>query len=219
MTRKSLAAFALALFLPSVAAAQNWYDGIYVEGRGGASFLTDSDTEFFGADAEAGFDTGWLIDGAVGYAHDSGLRGEIALGYRENDTDELDVELVGKLDLDGEVTAFSAMFNGYYDFHLDKFGAEGAITKLTPFIGAGIGAAVIGADAKIAGARIVDDSDTVFAFQAIAGLSYGFTPNLAATLTYAYFTTSDPKFEDELGGEFEAEYASHNVMAGLRYSF
>jgi hypothetical protein len=66
--------------------------------------------------------------------------------------------------------AFSAMFNGYYDFHLDKFGAEGAITKLTPFIGAGIGAAVIGADAKIAGARIVDDSDTVFAFQAIAGL-------------------------------------------------
>ena len=64
------------------------------------------------------------------------------------------------------------------------------------------------------GAARCSMDDTVFAWQLMAGLAYNFTPNMAATFSYAYFATSDPEFE---GIEFD--YASHNVIVGLRFGF
>ena len=79
MVRTALAALAFLLLLPALALAQN--PGIYVEGRGGAAFLTDSDFDNTGiGNVDLSFDTGWVIEGAVGYAHDNGLRGEVAIG-------------------------------------------------------------------------------------------------------------------------------------------
>lgn len=214
MTRKALAAFAFAMFLPSVAAAQNWSEGVYVEVRGGATFLTDSDIEDLGGfdDIELDTDTGWLVDGAVGYAHDSGLRGEIAIGYRENEFDEIEADFGGtslSADVDGDISAFTTMGNVYYDFYLDKYGAQGALANLAPFVGAGIGLAVFDIDGDLG-----DEKETTFAYQVMAGLSYAFTPNIAASVGYAFFSAPDAEFE---GTDFD--YDSHNVLAGLRYTF
>lgn len=95
------------MFLPSVAVAQNCSEGVYVELRGGATFLTDSDFEDLGSftDIELDIGTGWLVDAAVGSAHASGLRGELALGYRENGFDEIEADLGGiplSADVDGD---------------------------------------------------------------------------------------------------------------------
>lgn len=214
MTRKALAALAFAMFLPNLAAAQNWSEGVYVEVRGGASFLTDSDLDDLGGftDIELETDTGWLVDGAVGYAHDSGLRGEIALGYRENEFDELSADFGGSSfsgNVDGDIAAFTAMANGYYDFYLGKYGAEGAAANLAPFLGAGIGVALFDIDGDLG-----DEKETAFAYQLTAGLAYAFTPNIGASLSYAFFSAPNAKFE---GTEFD--YDSHNVMAGIRYTF
>lgn len=208
--RKILMLLAFAVALPGTAVAQDWYDGVYVELRGGASFLTDSEIEESGfADIDADFDVGWLVDGAFGYAHDSGLRGEVAVGFRRNEFDELESGGLSE-DVDGHISAFTAMFNGYYDFHLKNYGVEGGLGNLSPFIGGGLGVAVL----DTGGDDIGDEEDTVFAYQAIGGLSYHFTPNIAATVSYAYFATSEADF-----GGSDTDYDSHNVMAGIRYSF
>ena len=216
MMRGLLMAAAALILLPGAAAAQG---SLYGELRGGAAFLTDSDvdSDAFSAvgfdDVELSFDTGWLIEGAFGYAHESGLRGELALGYRENDADEFEGEFLGSsasLDADGTLDVITTMGNIYYDFNLGTYGgATGALANLVPFIGGGIGAAFMDIDDDSA-----DDDDTVFAWQVTAGLAYHFTPNVAGTVSYAYFSTSDPEFEDA-----EIEYDSHNALVGIRYTF
>ena len=214
MKRTTLAALAFAIFLPSAAAAQNWSEGVYVEVRGGATFLNESDIEDLGGfdDIELETKTGWLVDGAVGYAHNSGVRGEIALGYRENEFDELDAEFGGtslSADIDGDIAAFTAMANGYYDFYLGNFGAQGAAANLAPFLGAGVGLAVFDIDGDLG-----NEKETTFAYQLIGGLAYAFTPNVAASLSYSFFSAPDAEFE---GTDFD--YDSHSVMAGIRYTF
>ena len=77
------------------------------------------------------------------------------------------------------------------------------------FIGAGLGVVYLDTDGDLG-----DDSDSTFAYQAIGGLSYAFTPDWAATLTYTYFAALDP----ELNGA-DADYDGHNVVAGIRYNF
>lgn len=214
MTRKALAVFLAAFFLPNVAAAQNWSQGVYLEVRGGTVFLTDSDIDDLAGidDIELETDIGWLVEGAVGYAHDSGLRGEVAIGYRENEFDELEGDPGGgsvSVDVDGDISAFTTMGNVYYDFYLGKYGAQGALANLAPFVGAGIGLAVIDIDGDLG-----DEDDTTFAYQLMAGVSYAFTPNIAASLGYAFFSAPDADFD---GVDFD--YDSHNVMAGIRYTF
>ena len=207
MVRTAFAAAALFLLLPTFAQAQN--PGPYVEARGGAAFLTDTDFDNTGVgDVDLSFDTGWVVEGAVGYAHESGLRGEVALGYRENEFDEIEVGSVS-VDVDGDIGVFTALANGYYDFHLARYGVTGAAANFAPFIGAGLGMAVIDTDGDLG-----DGDDTVFAYQAIGGVSYAFTDQVSLSVMYSYLGTSE--FEDS---GIKADYDSHNIMAGLRFSF
>lgn len=219
MFHRFLAALAFVVFLPGAAAAQDWYDGIYVELRGGVVFLNDSDVESDDlaaaglSDAEFEADIGWSVESALGYAHDSGFRGEIALGYRQNELDEASAKFSGVTvsgDIDGDISLFTALANGYYDFHLDRYGTQGPLGNLVPFIGGGLGVGLVDTDGDDVGGA----TDTVFAYQGVAGLYYGITPNVGVSVSYAYFATTDIK-EDGV----EADYSSHNVLAGLRYSF
>jgi opacity protein-like surface antigen len=217
MMKGLLVAAAALMLLPGAAAAQNLPDNMYGELRGGASFPDDADTDFGGGiDGDLSSDTGWLIEGAFGYAHESGLRGEIVGGYRYNDLDDFKIS-GGTVDIEGDIEAVTVMVNLYYDFDLGTYGgATGATANLVPFVGGGIGAAFLNAEIdQIGGIPINDEEDdTVFAWQVVTGLAYNFTPKLAATLRYAYFATSDPEFDG-----VDSEYSGHNVLGGIRYSF
>ena len=217
MMRALLVAAAALILLPGAAAAQGLKGSMYGELRGGASFPNDADTDFGGGlEGDLSSDTGWLIEGAFGYAHESGLRGEIAAGYRYNELDDFEVSGVS-VDFEGEITAVTGMVNLYYDFDLGTLGgARGATANLVPFVGGGIGVAFLNADLDEIGNTSIDEDedDTVFAWQVVAGLAYKFTPTVTGSLRYAYFATSDPEFNGT-----DSEYDAHNVLAGIRYNF
>ncbi len=200
-----------AVLLPMSVSAQSYEDtmkGLYFDLRAGASFLSDSDLTSPAGTGEAEFDTGFVVEGAVGWEHESGFRGELALGYQQYDVDTLST-LGSSVPGDGDVGALTFMLNGYYAFNLDKF---------RPYVGVGVGGAHVSADISALGFQAVDDSDTVFAYQGIVGLEYRLSDSVSLGARYAYFATQDPTFFDTAGFEFDSEVQSHNVMATIRIS-
>ena len=128
MWKLVLTAIVGAVVLPNAVAAQETPSGIYgpsgiyVEARGGAVFLMDSDLEDglpAGTELDVEFDPGWMAEGAIGYAHESGFRGEVAAGYRKNDFDEVKLSVAGvgsaSAGAGGDITATTVMANVYYD--------------------------------------------------------------------------------------------------------
>jgi opacity protein-like surface antigen len=209
MWKIALTAVVATVILPSAVMAQTTPSGIYFEGRGGAVFLMDSDVDagIPGVDLEATLDTGWMGEGAIGYAHESGFRGEVAAGYRKNDIDKLNIDVAGggsgSVAVDGDVTATTVMANGYFDAY---FGPQ---MRWAVYIGGGVGAAYLDVSSDLGSA-----DDTVFAYQGSLGFSFAATPNVVLSLGYQYLATSDPEFEG-----IDAEYQSHNAVAGARFLF
>ncbi len=79
-------------------------------------------------------------------------------------------------------------------------------SPVTPFLTAGIGMAEV---------TLFDYyDDTVFAYQVGAGLTFAINPHMSIDLKYRYFATEDLDFEG-----IEAEFASHNVYCGFRFTF
>lgn len=201
MKQFSVVLFALAMVLGwglSVASA-----GPYVSGNLGAVWVEDSDlADDFGNEIEISFDTGFGITGAIGNAFDNGFRTEVELGYRTNDMDEASVSGLGSASIDGDVSTLSLMVNGLYDFMPGN--------TVSPFVGVGIGFANVEADIDFAGS----EDDNVLAYQLAAGVAFPVNPNMNIDVQYRLFGTEDPDFDD-----VEAEYTTHNLMVGLRYSF
>ena len=202
---------------------------LYVSANAGGTILNDADTTdsftVMGVGVtgkgDTEFDNGFGLTGAVGYSYGN-FRVEAEFSYRKNDLDKLTINSVavagvlftglGTFDLDGDTTALGFMANGWYDVDTG--------TPWVPFLGAGLGVARLNIDIEsIAGVAITyDESDTVFAYQAGAGIGYKFTPEIMATLSYRFFGTSDPTFDDGVD-KIEAEYQSHNLWAGLIVRF
>ena len=65
------------------------------------------------------------------------------------------------------------------------------------------------------GISLVDDDDTVLAYQVGAGLGYAVNATTTIFVDYRYFATEDPEFSYSQ----EAEIDSHNISLGLRYNF
>jgi opacity protein-like surface antigen len=213
-----IGAFVSAFAIPAAAA-----DGWYVSGNVGASALqeasiTDTVTGGVGT-GDADFDTGFGISGAIGHASGP-FRLEGELSYRINDLDSLDgltvngflITALGALDLGGDVSSFGFMANGYYDFD--------AGDNWAPFVMAGIGGASMNLDVtSVAGvATTYDESDTVFAYQVGAGIGYKISPSSTVDLSYRFFGTGDPTFDDGTD-KIEGEYQSHNIWAGINVQF
>lgn len=200
-----------ALLLPGTAAAQRAPDSFYLELRAGAVSLEDADFDELGTSGELTFEAGGAVEGAFGYAHSSGFRGEIAMGYRENEFDDFKLDGGGVSNANGDLGAFTTMGNILYDIDLGDLGVSSPeVRKLVPHLGGGAGFAVLTFNQDTG----PDDTEVEFAFQAIVGLSYHFTPNWAASFSYAFLGTTDPEFDD-----FETEYFSHSILFGARYSF
>ncbi len=204
--RSAILAAVAALMLPSLALAQ-MPPGYYASMASGLNATADSDITGTGIALTTDFDHGWGLAGAVGYKYRSGLRVEGEISYRDNEADSVG----GSAASSGDVTSFGFMANVLYDF------GNG---KIVPYIGAGIGLARVSFDAiSPVGGSTVDDSDTVFAYQGIAGVAMPLNDLVALSLDYRYFATADPDFTTGSGTGVEGEYANHTIMVGLRFSF
>lgn len=213
--------FTLALALSSSMAAA---EGVYLTGNLVAVNLEDSDiTASDDHYDKLSFDYGGGLALAVGYATEAGFRVEGEIAGRYNEMDKLRNEYGRQLIEDGYFSALSLMANAFYTI-LPRH-------PVSPFIGAGVGLANITADFDYDDDDDEDEdyydndaddddedddseSDTVMAFQVAAGVTYAVNEHLNIDVQYRYFATEDPDFDD-----VEMEYASHNGMLGLRYTF
>ena len=185
-----------ALASPALARDDSWY----VELDGGVMILEDSDYDV-GVSKNAvtvDHDTGYDFGGIVGYDF-GGFRLEAEAGYRGASADTLIVNSgriaatgsgavaagaanVGTYDyVGGEATALSFMVNGMLDFG-DDDGLQG-------FVGGGVGVARVKSDLSVnsVGPGFVNDSDTGFAYQAIAGIRAPISDHWDAGIKYRFF--------------------------------
>lgn len=155
---------------------------------------------------EAEFDTGFGVTGAVGWASDAAtigtLRTELEVGYRTNEVDKFSGPGGTVSAGDTDLRALSGMVNVALDLS--------ASPLFEPYVMGGIGLGNLEVDFDDFD---VDEDDTVFAFQAGAGIN---VPVGVVTLFggYRFFGTSDPEFDG-----VEAEYNSHNLEVGVRVGF
>lgn len=213
MTTRSLLLGAVAsLALVSAANAagpQGWYIGL----EGGGNWIPDVDVVDDGAPiAESSFDTGWAALGTVGYGWNS-WRLELEGGYRDNELDIFRSSGTNYLG-GGEFNEISGMLNVLYDWDFSqRFGL---------FVGAGAGVDYIQYEnASGKHGVIIDDEDTVFAWQAIAGMNYRLSSRTDLVLAYRYFNASEPEFATPSGGDSDAydNVVKHTATIGLRYHF
>ncbi len=196
---------ALMLCLPAFAFAQP-----YIAAQGGITFLQDADISASGTPTiETTYDAGYNLGFKVGNTFGA-FRLEGQFQYASNDLDQFEAYGLG-LDAEGDVSSTSLLVNGIYVFLPEQ--------RLRPYVGAGIGVARVSInDAEVLGVTIADDSDSVFAYQFMVGMEYDVGPRTALYAGYHYLATEDPQFQAEGGGSFDAEYASSNLLVGLRYS-
>lgn len=197
----------------------NWY----VSGAAGWSIVPDSDfTDSSLADIGSPTSGKFELDNAVNFAAAVGakvnrnLRAEVEVSYRKSGIDTVSLDGVGDLEtlaaglgvpfnIGGSVKTWTLMLNGYYDFMPES--------RFHPYLSAGLGAAHHKGTLTVLG-ESTSETDITFAYQAGAGVSYDLTPQTALFGGYRYLGSSDPDFDTT-----KAEYAAHEIRAGLRFTF
>lgn len=188
---------------------------IYFGAEGGWTMLDDQTSTATGfPSATSKFDSGFVAGARVGYEMGP-WRFEGEYAYRRNDLNGINW---GGLDIAGATgnrQSHALMANLLYSFNL------GWPIPLTPHLGAGIGGVNLIDEASAPGfGKFFDDSDWQFGYQAIAGLRYNITPNVALDLEYRYFATTEATFR--VAGRtdtYTTGYDTHNLMASLVYRF
>ncbi|MBC8524237.1 MAG: porin family protein [Chlorobium phaeobacteroides] len=176
----------------------------YASLSAGLGFLTNSSADDGVVKVEDvwGFNTGYLVNGAVGLDGDM-YRVEAAIGYQSNSIDTLlGIEIPG--DWNWRVSILSFMANGYLDIE-----SEGS--TVTPYLTAGAGIANVSFNDGI-----TSDDDTVFAYQLGAGIGFEVSEDTTVDVGYRYFATSDV---DPGGYGVDYSMASHNAVVGVRFAF
>jgi len=190
----TLAAALASMLVTHTASAQT--PGFYIGAEGGLSWMTN-----FNANTNvAAFpvigvtpQTGWAAGGVFGYDF-VGPRVEFEAVYRNNQTNVG----VPNTALGNQVGQLAFMVNGLYDFMADS--------RITPYVGAGLGVALVDGNAPL--------SSTAFAYQGIVGVGYKATDNLRINLDGRYYGTTNPTVNN-------AQWTNNNlsVMLGLTYKF
>jgi opacity protein-like surface antigen len=228
MKRKLVIIAALAMLaIPAAGSAAPARPGPYVAGFIGATVPLNQDVttnDFRISDTfndRVRFDPGINVGGIGGF--DFGfvrLEGELSYKHAEI-TSVIDRDFGDTFGgIHGSVGAFAVMTNGFIDLHNDS--------PVTPYLGGGIGFATLhlsdtsGILSGGTGTRVSlydADDDTVFAYQAGAGLEIALNRRLSLDLGYRYFATSRARFNEGSSRETSMKFESHNGAVGLRFKF
>ena len=187
---------------------------IYLGGEGGWSVLEDQTDNAAGVPPiHTRFDSGFAAGAKLGYEWGP-WRFEEEYIYHSNDLNHLDVGGVNIAGVSGSRQSHAIMTNLLYDFNYGW--------PVVPHLGAGVGAVDIVDHARVPGVgRVFDDNDWQFGYQAIAGVRYNLTPNVAFDLDYRYLATTDATFRVPIAPAitYKSGYSTHTLMAGLVYRF
>jgi OmpA-OmpF porin, OOP family len=229
MMRKLAVTLALAttaLATPAFARDDAWYIGV----EGGVMLVEDIKFDIAGTENAGEQDNryGWDVGGTIGY--DLGpVRLEAEASYRRaginayrsqrlttpirNGAGAVVNAPAGTFPYaGGSTTALSFMANALLDFG-DDDGVQG-------FVGPGIGVARIKEKLELNGnGESIDDSDTVLAWQAVAGLRAPISDNIDVTLKYRFFNAQGVDLQDISGRSFHGRFRSHSLLGGLTLNF
>ena len=224
--RKLAIAVALAstaLASPAFARDDAWYVGI----EGGASIVEDQDFDIAGGskNGKADFNNAIDIDGIVGYDFGS-FRLEAEIGYKRAELTQWQSTTTTPggvtaaprpagtfSDASGRSTNLSFMLNGLVDFGDDE-GMGGYIGG-----GAGVAQTKTAYTLDATGGGFLDDSDTGFAWQAIAGVRTAISSNVDLGLKYRFFNQSGINLIDRIGRTADSRLRSHSILASLIFNF
>ncbi len=219
-----LALASTALASPALARDDQWYVGV----DGGAMIVEDFDldvTNAAGTTVEGTLETdkGYDFGAVVGYDFGA-FRLEAEASYRESDVDSFSSTAAilsagagtarapgGSYAIGGDANALSFMVNGLLDFG-DDDGLQG-------FVGGGAGIARVDVNAIYASPAWLDDSDTGFAWQALAGIRAPLSDNWDIGLKYRFFNAPNVDLVSRFGEDVETRFRSHSLMGSLVYNF
>jgi outer membrane protein OmpA-like peptidoglycan-associated protein len=217
----SLALASTALASPALARDDQWYVGV----DGGAMIVEDLSLDIGAINDAASVDSdkGYDFGGVVGYDF-GGFRLESEVSYRQADVTGFTSQTAqipsgagtvlarpGSYDVAGDASALSFMVNGLLDFG-DDDGLQG-------FVGGGVGVARIDVQTVLAAPAFLDDSDTGFAWQALAGVRAPLSDSWDVGLKYRFFNADKVSLVDRLGRGVDTRFRSHSIMGSLIYNF
>jgi len=214
-----------------LAQAQSSTKGIYVGLIGGyviPSTLNGNSTPVgapIAYDYDLDLKNGYLVGAKVGWLtpfSNRALAVEFEYNHIENKMDYWDNFLGTGLEAetDGKVKIDSFMFNLIARYPTGRF---------HPYLGAGAGCAYVkmsDMDHSFMGSyigTINGGSDTVFAYQVMAGLDFDITQNIIIGMSYKYLVLDKISFDsfNNIWGpsKTELDYKAHNIMLSLSYVF
>ncbi len=184
------------------------------------------------------FDSGIAAGVEVGMKNSSGLRGGFELAYSEADVDtHTDVTLgggaIGALDAaaiagsptalgvsiadvvadgQGDVSSLGVFANAYYHF--------AASDTVSPYVGVGLGLMDVDVNYSPSGISVIDGGETVFAYQARAGVGFMLSESMELFGEFTYRASDDVEVDNDLfPGTLEIENTQSLITGGLRFNF
>jgi OmpA-OmpF porin, OOP family len=224
--RKMAIAVALAstaMATPAFARNDAWYIGV----EGGAMIVEDIklDIGILPAAGSVDHKIGYDVDGIIGYDFGA-FRMEAEVGYKQAQVDGYTSSTTTRRGTGfanapagsykgaaGQTSALSFMLNGLLDFGDDD--------GLNGFIGGGAGVARV-KHSKYSinpAGNFLDDSDTGFAYQALAGIRAPLTDNIDVGLKYRFFNVDGVDTVDLLGRANRGRFRSHSILGSFIYNF
>ncbi len=204
-----LAFVSAALLATQIASAATPIDGWYGSVFGGYAYVPNniSNTQSGLSRTDASYRAGYDAGGSFGYKSNP-MRYEGELTYINAKLNHFLVNTINQTRTTGHTNGILAMANIYYDF-------PAMITCIEPFLGVGLGYAWVNAKLYSTGPIIATEftgSNSLFAYQATAGLTFNFSENYALNLGYRYVATERA---DQLGKSFQAHLG--NIGAVYRF--
>lgn len=120
-------------------------------------------------------------------------------------------------DVSARVLATTVLLNGYLDL--------GSWYRMTPYVGAGAGAASVHifdytSNTTPPFSNTTSRTQWNFAWAGMAGVAYAITPNLLVDVGYRYLSLGDAATTADAFGSFKIKgIAAHEVRVGLRWNF
>ncbi|KTD30898.1 opacity protein-like surface antigen [Legionella moravica] len=199
-----------ALLATGIASAATPVDGWYTSVFGGYTFIPgniDNYTIDYIHRDRAGYNSGYNAGGRIGFQSNP-LRYEAEYTYLRANLKHFDIDHINQRDASGYSSGNFLMANIYYDF-------PEMLPAISPYLGLGIGYAYLQANLSSSGPiapSFFSVSDSAFAYQGTAGITYNFAENYAVNLAYRYVATDKPNGFGEI-------FQAHIASAGAVYRF
>ena len=184
----------------------------YVAVQGGIAkpekhdFLTSA-----GAKVTTEMKDGYVVVGAVG-RKSGNVRMELEGSFRKSDVENhvtTGAPLAGSR---GKAKVMAGMANAYFDIP--------TTSSVQPYIGGGVGVANVDYSdyATTSTGVVMDDDNSAFAYQGMAGVAMPLNGRLSLNAEYRYFATADVEVQNGTR-KSDTEYKTHNFVVGARYAF